>query len=608
MVLQLQRALVCLAMAVFAVALSRPANAWLNLSVKSDAATVELDRDGSAVVRHELLLRVRGGPLEQFTLNGVDDDAQPFEDATLTRAQSGRAAGPPILLVPKYDGEQLHLVLSISKGVRSGSYLVRFAYRTQLETRGLLAAQGDSAVVSWKGLHFDDGIDSLQTTFVVPRAARAPHLPNVETDEAVSMLANDDGVFLSELQRSADQDRLQLSRPHVAKHERVTWTATLDRSVFDGLPRAEMKAPLRPATSVDAFRMPKPLLHGIGLWAAILGVAFGFVFVVNLKRRLTRTDFIVPLRGWLRQLALFGSMTASLAWALIDESASLAGLALLTAMLLTLQKPVRAPIVPKGPGKWRPVDLETVDAPEGDQPSRALWLDASSGVGLGLFTIAILAFAVLGLRLLGQAPYHSAMTLVYSTALVPLFFTLGSPTSKSLVREQSDFLIRLTKRLRRSRGVEASAVGRFALDAGRPDELRLALNVSGACTGLVSLEVGLGFVDTSLRRLLVPALVVRVREDSPAHRALPRDAHWSRGRDAEERIAVIRAPLPLLASCVECVSDVVARLREEAATEQNPRRRKRRPQSPETRSAKSGGKSRLTSKVGTPALPSQATR
>src|SRR5262245_15873919 len=55
--------------------LSKPAHAWLNLSVQADNVLIELSRDGSGVVAHEVLLRVRGGPLKQFVIKGVDPDA-----------------------------------------------------------------------------------------------------------------------------------------------------------------------------------------------------------------------------------------------------------------------------------------------------------------------------------------------------------------------------------------------------------------------------------------------------------------------------------------------------------------------------------------------------
>lgn len=602
-----------LALLVFAALVTAaPAFAWLSVTVNGDSANVELAEDGTAVVRHEVLVRVRGGPLRELSFEGVDGDAEFVGEATLTRARSGQAAGPPILLVPEREAERLRLKVSLEKGVSAGSYLVRFAYRTDLRGRGLIRASADYAEIAWTGPAFSDGIDSLETTFVLPKAELAPHFPGAEPGESVALVAREDGAFLSELERGADVDRLRLSRPHAARQERVTWRARVDRSLMSNASQLEpveaVPAAAPRASATPSARVQEPRLPAVLSWLGILGAALGFLLLVELKHQRAQTRFLVPLPAWARRCGLFGTMAASLAWALISESAALAGPALIAAMLLTLQKPPRTAVLPRGPGRWRPVDLGALGLETSPAERRASWLDAGSGIGLASFVVALAAFAVMGLRLLGQSPYHSAMTLVYSTSLVPLFFTLGSSATKSLVQEQAEFLTRLLRRLKRMPGVTGGTVGRFSLDEACPDELRLRLDVAGARPGLVAAEVGLGFIDTSLRRLLVPALIVRVRDDSPAHRALPREAHWSRGRDADERVAVIRAPLPLLSSCVETLKDVAARLvvpttpagrAPRAAPSAHPPRKTR---------SRSSGSGELTSKAGTSGLPGQLTR
>src|SRR5690606_17207623 len=132
-------------------------------------------------------------------------------------ARSGQAAGPPILLLPEYRESRVSFDLSTQKGVRTGTYLVRFAYESNFGTRELLRRAGDSVDVRWEGLRFDDGIDSLQTTFVAPRASVEPRLPDTAGDQAMGMVVTEHGVFLSELSRGAEEDRFQLTRPHVAK-------------------------------------------------------------------------------------------------------------------------------------------------------------------------------------------------------------------------------------------------------------------------------------------------------------------------------------------------------------------------------------------------------
>jgi hypothetical protein len=216
----------------------------------------------------------------------------------------------------------------------------------------------------------------------------------------------------------------------------------------------------------------------------------------------------------------------------------------------------------RGPGRWQAVTFDALEFAAPARLGRVAWLDAGSWKGLTLFVLACLGFMVVGLRLLGASPYHSAMTLVYSATLVPLFFSLGSLSGKGPVEAQRDFLGRLSARLAKWRNLEQQQRGRFALGASAPDELRLGLGIADARAGLLGIEVGVGFANASLKRIALPVVIVRVRDGSPAHRALPRDAEWSRGRDPEERVAVVRPPLPLLPSISETVREVCQCLRD----------------------------------------------
>jgi hypothetical protein len=540
-----------------------PARAWLTTSVQADNVIIELSRDGTGIVSHELLLRVRGGPLKQFVIPGVDPDLVPTGDATIVRAKSGREAGIPIPLIAAGDSEGLRLAVTYEKGLPGGSYLVRFSYKTDLQGRDRISRNGDWAVVTWTGPQFADGLDLLQTTFVVPRADRAPRLLGADEADPTAMVAREEGVFLSEVHRGADLDRLTLSRPHAAKGERVQWQAEVDASLFNGL--AAQVVPARSAaaapTVVEPTQAPEAPWRR---WVLTLAAALLLPLLTYAKHRGARTVFVVPLgiASPARYLASFLAMGSSVLLALELGQTTWAGVLLLASMLLSLQRPsVEAPVA-RGPGRWQDVQLEALEFPAPTRLGRVAWLDGGSYKGLLLFVIASVGFMVVGLRLLGASPYHSAMTLVYSAVLVPLFFTLGALSGKGPVEAQRDFLSRLGARMRKWRGVEVRARGRFPLGAAEPDELRVALTLSGARSGLIAVEVGVGFTQASLKRIALPVVIVRVRDGSPAHRALPRDAEWSRGRDAEERVALIRPPLPLLPSIAETTREVCQALRD----------------------------------------------
>ena len=85
---------------------SPAALAWSEKRVESSTTTIELEADGSAVIRHELVLAVRGAPFTRLTLRGVDADAVPLPDATVTRLSGARAvSSPEPVLVHAQDGQ-----------------------------------------------------------------------------------------------------------------------------------------------------------------------------------------------------------------------------------------------------------------------------------------------------------------------------------------------------------------------------------------------------------------------------------------------------------------------------------------------------------------------
>lgn len=581
-----------LALVLVGVGTASPARAWQSLAVQADNVVVELGRDGTALVTHDLLIRTRGGPLKEVVIKGVDADAAPSGNATIVRAKSGREAGVPVALDATGDSESLHLGITYEKGLPSGSYLVRFSYKTDLQSRDRVNRDGPWAVVHWTGPEFGDGVDLLQTTFVVPRAERAPRLLGATDAEPVGMVARDDGVFLSEIHRGSDLDRLALSRPHAAKGERVEWKIEVDAALFGALqpvvPSAvEQNLAPEPASPPPPAQTPWRRLAWIGLAALILPT------LLFAKQRAGATRFVLPLGilSRLRYLSIACAMGASLWLALELGQATWAGALLVFCMLSSLQKPVVEPVPARGPGQWQTVEFSAIEFVRPRRPTVA-WLDASCWQGLGVFAIATAAFLIVGLRLLGSSPYHSAMTLVYSAVLVPLFFSLGALDNKSAPEEQRDVLLRLLKRLEKWRAVTFEQIGRFASGSPTPDELRLRVKLAGARTGLLSMELAIGFANTSLKRVAVPAVILRVREGSPAHKALPRDAEWSRGRDVDERIAVVRAPLPLLSSLREVLQDLCRALRAKPRHEQARGSEPKAARKPESRRAGPGSEKR----------------
>src|SRR5690606_10854554 len=127
------------------------------------------------------------------------------------------------------------------------------------------------------------------------------------------------------------------------------------------------------------------------------------------------------------------------------------------------------------------------------------------------------------------------------------------------LHEQMMFLEPLTSRLPKSLG-RLELWARYPTGRPQPDELRLRCIPNAPVSGFRSCEVAPEHV-RGLRGLAArPGLFPRAEEHPEATRMLPRSAQWSRGRYAEERIAILRPSLPLRAVTLELMSDVLQRI------------------------------------------------
>src|SRR5687768_8852228 len=203
---------------------------WVEGTIQSDVITVNVERSGEATVVHEIVMRVKGGPLLGFDLEGVDSDAVPTPDATVSSAAAGPAGNPLPLLLHKREDGGLRIEIDSPKGIRRGTYLFKLGYRTNLVARDLVKPLGSMVELRWIGPRFSDGLDSARVIFRLPPATTPPRLPDEEADLGAG--AEGAGTFLSNLRRAHDKDELEVVRPHVAKGEPVEWRLLASASSF----------------------------------------------------------------------------------------------------------------------------------------------------------------------------------------------------------------------------------------------------------------------------------------------------------------------------------------------------------------------------------------
>ena len=588
------------------------AQAWVERTVRSDSVTVDLERDGTATVTHEILLGVRGGPLPEIAVEPVDEDATLLDGATVTRAESGRAAGLPLPLSATKNGARVVLHVIGMKGLRSGTHQIRFSYRTNLEAAGKLEPGKSSTSVEWTGPSFADGIDSARVVFRVPRGAVPPRLASARAGgDAVTITDDADGVFLGTFRRAMDKDELEVVRPHMAKGEAVPWRITVDASTFDvrAAPRSEEPPALAPEVAVKGSA-PRRAPDRRPLYAVAAALAALLALLVVLKsrwvdeacrRRGARARPLLPLhavlRGLLAGLAAVGAVLA----ALETTEPLLAAGAMLLSMALATHLPPRLSAPLRGPGKWVHLDAEAAfQAGRAEERLPGRFVDSGTGPGFVVFAVLLSLIVGAAIVVLRRSAYEGLCVALSSALLFPLFCTgRGGELPESGCAAPRELLEWLMTALEGMSSMEVHPLARVPQGAAEPDELRLLVLPKPALPGLVAVEAGLDFHQGMLGVLPLPYVIVRVLENSEAAEAMPRGLLWTRGRSAEERVAVLRPKVPTRKVTLELVKHLARRLSVATPSE---RRQRGKPSA-----VKSAGNGQSTAKAGTSSSPLHAT-
>ncbi len=535
---------------------------WVETRVTGHAATVDVERNGTATVTQELGIRLRGGPLAELPLAGVDGDAEPLPDATVICTDDQKFGTVPLSVSREPDGS-LKLTVERERGLKTGSYVFRFSYRTQLAKRELIRRVGNHVELRWVGPRFDDGLDSARVTFRVPEANVAPMLPSPGSSSgAINELDELGGVFVGNLRRAPGKDELEIMRPHVARGEPALWRVWVADSAFDAF--TTTAAPKSPAllASRELGESPRERLTWL-LGAVGAGLAFGLLvfakwhaFHAAAALRNAKAQALVPLAPGLR--AALGGVLLGLAviaggrW---DEP-TLVGVLLLGVMACAALYATPGRVAPRGPGQWLPLSESDAFSRQRTQlPGR--YLDGSTL--LGAFVLSALFVGVLVLHFLERqhSPYRAVEFLLGSTVLLPVFLTGRAQELPAVPGgDPRRMLERVLGGLRR-RGLRAVPLARLPQGASSADELRLLVQPRGALAGLMAVEVGADHALGLGGMVAEPYVLLRVREGSLCSQALPAQTSFQRGRKPDERVAVLRPKLPTVAETLALVNELV---------------------------------------------------
>jgi hypothetical protein len=544
------------------------ASAWIETSVRSHQARVEVAKDGRALVRHELVLKVRGGPMKFLEIAGIGTEIEALPDAVVRSATEGSASKWPLSIGSLEDGG-LRLKIGADRGIRGGSYLFDFAYKIDLEQLGLITRGPGVAEIRWIGPRLSSGVDSAKVVFVVPRAATAPRL--VPGDGA------EGEVLLGELRRGEDWDEVELVRAHLAIGEPAVWKIEVAADALSDV--ALSGAALRPIDGsgeiVRNLGGAVGLHEGAAFVRRLIGGGLSFVFGLLLfikarwisdeaRRKGARLKPLLPGAPWLRAVYGASFVLGGVHFALqqrpwVAVAMGVAGL--FSAAYLLPSRIVR----PRGPGHW--VQLDKSGAAGRRKWSKVQLFETTNARGFVFFTLLIVPLLVLAYRILPTSNYLSMMIGMFSLLLVPLFWTgrvrdlpgdaveQARPWLSSLERAFDPKLVQLQLWGRMPQGGEREVQGETHLVA---DESRLRLLLAPMPTGLRSLEISF---EEGAGASIEPCVLLRVTDDSVAKDCLPPEVPWQRGRSSDERVALLRPTAPTRAQLLRLLRSLVTNLR-----------------------------------------------
>jgi hypothetical protein len=555
--------------------ISGHAQAWVETELRSHVATVDVDRAGIALVTQDLTLAVRGGPLPGFELSGVDLDAEPLPDASVSSIASSKVqlSATPLLLDKRDDGT-LRIEIDRAKGLRTGVYTFHFQYRTNLLARELIRREGNEVEVRWIGPRFEQGIDSARVVFRLPAGPTPPAL--ADANGSAGRVQDGDalgGVFIGNLHRLAEKDELDIVRPHVSRGEPVLWRVRVSAKAFDAFanpaptPRLDRAAGTH-ALSLGSGAQPRQRL-GWWLCAALAALAYAFAvaakwryFAAACAERRVLVRALVPLPVGLRAAAsgtLLASAFVSAAW---FDRPTLGAALLVFAMALACQYATLAKVVLRGPGQWLPISDQEAFA-RSPAPVAGRFLDAGTRPGFAVFAASCAGLLLTAWFSFARAPYQALLLLLGSACLLPLFFTgRAAQLPADLAIRPRALLSKLAARLRRASGLKVVAWARIPEGRAAADEVRLLVQIPGALRGLVGVEIGVEYGAATAGSAAAPFVLIRAREGSAVVSALPRELVWTRGRKADERAALLRPRLPTVAHCEQLLLELVAQLRD----------------------------------------------
>ena len=522
--------------------------AWQEAHQTSDDVKVTVDEAGVARFEHEIGYRIVRGPLRSFELLGVEKNAAPVAEASVT-GPDGREHGAHVEVVP--EKHALRVSVDDPRALMRGAFVFHVKYAVDLVASQELVKDGAMWRLSWTAPLASEGFDSGRVAFDLPAAPTPPRAVDPRTGSA-------DERVLPTLKRTTGRDELALVRPHVARGEAPSWTLRLDPKAFPKVQAPELRPPPLPpppppqrAKEITLALALSALALFFGLLVRHKELAFARALAnrgeapvqrarehASLRSQAPAHLGLVPIPAGWRGLFAGAALGGAVAVEILLSQPTAGAVCVALAMLFAALRPSRLRAPARGPGKWLAIRPE--EAFVKAKPRFPHWLDVGCARGKGAL-LALLALAAglafFAVRLAPEAPF---LVLLDIAAFLPIFFTgRSAELPPDPARASASWQGAVFRRLKKVKDARVVPWVRVPLATTDPDELRLLALPRAAMPGLYGIEVGVAWGPTMVGYASAPEVLVRVEGGSAADvrmALLVPDARPAPGRRHDERV------------------------------------------------------------------------
>lgn len=273
-------------------ALPTSAYAWTDASVQTVRAVVDIDQHGAAHVTLVAKVRVHGGWLTDFEVDGLDPDLTfDGQGAPWAVDEAGIAYAPTVTRVA--DG-RVRVAFDRHNAPRRGICEIGFHYQTILAHRATTpSGEGESIRIRWTLPAWQTGLDGVTLTVSVPGRAEEVYGDDEERDVAT-------------VHSTFENGRTTLTYRRVHLPRTTPWTLEIDT------PQSAMDASLGRARQVrtEARREELPS------WPFRLGIGLVLVVLCVVKERLVARSHLrgraaVAMNAFLRAFLVIAALTVA---------------------------------------------------------------------------------------------------------------------------------------------------------------------------------------------------------------------------------------------------------------------------------------------------------